>query len=399
MPSRSSSVLRFARPALVALLLAACVWALVTSWDDVTDVLPKVGALRFALSTVAAVGAGLALAVGWRILLVDIARHDVADVQDRIGHIEATAVFSASQLGKYIPGSVWPVVAQMSLARRHGIARMTVAAAFVTQMLLLVVTAVVTAAVTLPWVDAEELRTRWWLLVVAPAVCLVLVPTVQRRVLALAGRVLKRPLAVAFPRPRAMAGAVAASVVTYVLFGVHLAVLASPISPDGDGRVFVQSIGAFALAWAAGFVVIFAPAGLGVREVVLKLTMASVLVSADATAVAVLSRTSLVIADLVLGLFGIAVVALGRKAGDAAVDVGTGTGELAPAQHDENVGRGLAVGGLDVGDEPEGEDLAGHQQADGGADEARHAAGVVVADEAQDEPAHHEHEADHARDR
>lgn len=356
MPSRSSSVLRFARPALVVLLLAACVWALITSWDDVTDVLPRVGGLRFALSTVAAIGAGLALAVGWRILLIDIARHDVADVHDRLGYTEATAVFSASQLGKYIPGSVWPVVAQMSLARRHGIARVTIVAAFVTQMLLLVVTAVVTAAVTLPWVDAEELRTRWWLLVVAPAVCLVLVPSVQRRLLGLAGRLLKRELVVAFPGPRAMAGGVVASLATYVLFGVHLAVLASPISPDGDVRVLVQSIGAFALAWAAGFVVIFAPAGLGVREVVLKLTMGSVLVSADATALAVLSRTSLVIADLALGLFGIGVVALGRSRGD-----GGTAAELATAQHDEDVGRRLAVRGLDVGDEAEGEDLASHQ--------------------------------------
>nr|WP_117000680.1 lysylphosphatidylglycerol synthase domain-containing protein [Desertimonas flava] len=355
MPSRSKSVARFARPALVALLLAACVWALIASWDDVTDALPRVGAVRFVLSTLAAIGAGIALAIGWRILLVDIAGDDLEVARGRLGYTEATAVFSASQLGKYIPGSVWPVVAQMSLARRHGISRITIVAAFVTQMLLLVVTAVVTAALTLPWVDAEELRTRWWLLVIAPAVCLVLVPSVQRRLLALASRALKRPLAVAFPGPRAMAGAVLASVLTYVLFGVHLAVLASPMSPDGDVRVLVQSIGAFALAWAAGFVVIFAPAGLGVREVVLKLTMGSVLVSADATAVAVLSRTSLVIADLALGVFGIAVVALGRRRGDGA------GAELAATEHHEHVGRGLAVGRLDVGDEPEGEDLARHQ--------------------------------------
>lgn len=391
MAARPRSVLRFARPVLAGLLVAACAWALVSSWDDVTDVLPEVGAARFALSTVAAMGAGVALALGWRVLLLDIAHRDVTDVRDRLGYTESTAVYSASQLGKYVPGSVWPVVAQMSLARRHGIARLSIVAAFVTQMLLLVVTAVVIAAVTLPWVDAEELRTRWWLLVVAPAVCLVLVPRVQRWLVALAGRVLRRQLVVGFPGLRAMAGAVAASAATYVLFGVHVAVLAGPISPDGSVRVLVQSIGAFALAWAAGFVVIIAPAGLGVREVVLKLTMGSVLTSANATALAVLSRTSLVLADLVLGVAGIAFVAAG---GARRVR----RGELAAAEHDEHVGGRLAVRGLDVGDEPEGEDLTGHEEADRGAHEARHAAGVAVAQEAQHEPAHDEHEADHARD-
>ena len=339
------------------------------------------GIARFALATVAAIAAGIALAYGWRMLVIDIAP---AELSRPLGHTESVAVFSASQLGKYIPGSVWPVVAQMSLARRHGIPRRTIVAAFVVQLLLLVVSAVLVAAATLPWVDPDELKSRWWLLVVAPAICVLLVPRVQRWLLGTAGRILNRDSRRPLPGRGAMARTVAMSVLTYVLFGIHLALLAWPLSSEPDGKVFVQAIGAFALAWAAGFVVIFAPAGLGVREVVLTLTMGSVLSSADATALAVLSRTSIVIADLVLGLFGIAVVSRGRK--------------LAAAQHDEDVGRGLALGGLDVGDEPEDEDLGRHEHADGGADEARHPAGVV-AGELQDEPPHDEDEPDDAGDR
>jgi hypothetical protein len=243
---------------------------------------------------------------------------------------------------------------------------------------------VLVAAATLPWVDPDELTSRWWLLVVAPGICVLLIPSVQRWLLVRAGRILKRDLDVALPGRGAMARTVAMSVLTYVLFGIHLALLAWPLSSEPDGKVLVQAIGAFALAWAAGFVVIFAPAGLGVREVVLKLTMGSVLSSADATALAVLSRTSIVVADLVLGLFGIAVVSLGRK--------------LAAAQHDEDVGGGLAVGGLDVGDEPENQDLGREQEADGRTDQAGDTAGVVAGD-VQDEPADHQHEPDETWDR
>ena len=67
-------------------------------------------------------------------------------LSQHVGLAESVGVYSASQLGKYIPGSVWPVVAQMSLSRRHGITRRSIVAAFVNQLLLLAVTAVVTAA-------------------------------------------------------------------------------------------------------------------------------------------------------------------------------------------------------------------------------------------------------------
>src|SRR6188472_1635614 len=96
---------RYARPALVVVLLAACVLALVSSWGDVTEAMPRVGIARFSLSIVAAIAAGIALAYGWRMLVIDIAP---AELSRPLGHTESVAVFSASQLGKYIPGSVWP---------------------------------------------------------------------------------------------------------------------------------------------------------------------------------------------------------------------------------------------------------------------------------------------------
>jgi hypothetical protein len=379
---------RYARPALVVALVAACVWALVASWGDVADALPRVGWLRFVLSAVAALVAGLLLAAGWRVLLTDMAAMGpdrVAAVEhNRLGGVESVAVYSASQLGKYIPGSVWPVVAQLSLARRHGIQRRTVVAAFFMQLLLLLVSAIVVAGITLPWVNSEELRSRWWLVLLVLPACLLLVPAVQRRLLGAAGRLLRRDLGVRLPSHRALAVALVVSVATYVTFGLHLALLAWPLSPDSAVPVLVQSVGAFALAWSVGFVVVFAPAGLGVREVVLTVTMGSVLADADAIAVAVLSRTAIVLADLALGLFGVAIFSLRR--------------ELAAPQHHEDGGGGPVLGGLDVGDEAEDQDLGGDEQTHGGPDEAGDAA-VLVAGDLQDEPAHHEHQADQAGDR
>lgn len=324
MTPRTRRLLRVVRPALLLVLVAACVVALVASWDDVVDALPRVGVARFAASTLAAIVAGVLLAVGWRVLLADVGKRDVA-----LG--EAVATYSAAQLGKYVPGSVWTVVVQMALTRRYGIARRAVVSAFLVQIVLFVVAAVISAAVTLPWVDAEQLRTRWWLLAAAPALCLVLVPRVQRALLALAGRVLRREVDVPMPSVSANLRSLLVSLLACAAYGVHLAVLAGPLSTERTMAVLLQSTGAFALGWAAGLLVIFAPAGLGVRELVLTLTMGAVMSSEHTAALAVLSRVGAVIADLVLGVGGLAVLAaLGVSATRA-------RRELAAAEQDEHV--------------------------------------------------------------
>lgn len=315
-------------------------WALVASWGDVVDALPRVGAARYVAATLVAIVAGIGLALGWKFLLDNLSHDATERGASPLGTVEAVAVFSASQLGKYLPGSVWPVVAQMSLARRHGIARRNVAAAFVVHLLLLVVSAVLLAIVTLPWVDPDELRSRWWVVLAVPLIGLILVPSVQRWLLQLAGRLFRRELAIRLPRTRAVGATIAVSLLTYLCFGLHVALLAWPLSDESALAVLAQAAGGFALAWAAGFLVVIAPAGLGVREVVLTVTMGAVLVSADATAVAVLSRTSIVFADLVLGVAGIAALGGRRRLLDhgAGSDLAQGAGSpLAAAQQDEHV--------------------------------------------------------------
>jgi uncharacterized membrane protein YbhN (UPF0104 family) len=196
----------------------------------------------------------------------------------------------------------------MSLGRKRGIARRAIGATFVVHVLVMLAIGVVVAAATLPWIDANQLTARWWLLMLVPVVGALLVPPVQRRIVSVAERIVQREIAVKLPRPTAVAAASAACVFTYLCFGLHLALIGWPLMEDPGVDAFVQSVGAFALAWAVGFVVVFAPAGLGVRELVLTLTLSPFLTRDDSTAVAVLSRFSIVLADILLGLFGLVYV-------------------------------------------------------------------------------------------
>ena len=55
------------------------------------------------------------------------------------------------QLGKYIPGSVWPILTQMELGARANVPRSRSASASILTMILSLVTGLLVAAVTLPF--------------------------------------------------------------------------------------------------------------------------------------------------------------------------------------------------------------------------------------------------------
>jgi uncharacterized membrane protein YbhN (UPF0104 family) len=78
------------------------------------------------------------------------------------------------------------------------------------------------------------------------------------------------------------------AVVFWVLAGLAFDVLITSL--PGASVPWQQSMGALALAWLAGFLVIVLPAGLGVRESVLALLLSVSLPEGQAVVVAVLAR-------------------------------------------------------------------------------------------------------------
>jgi hypothetical protein len=56
--------------------------------------------------------------------------------------------------------------------------------------------------------------------------------------------------------------------------------------------------GGFAFAWSVGFIVVFAPAGAGVRDVLLVAVLGPVLGVGGATAIAVVPRILMTVGDL-----------------------------------------------------------------------------------------------------
>jgi uncharacterized membrane protein YbhN (UPF0104 family) len=86
--------------------------------------------------------------------------------------------------------------------------------------------------------------------------------------------------------------------VGWIFFGLQIWLLGSRLGLS-SGSGLLLAIGGFAFAWCAGFVVVFAPAGAGIREVVLVALFAGVMHRADATAIALVSRVLMTGGDLI----------------------------------------------------------------------------------------------------
>ena len=235
-----------------------------------------------------------ASAMVWRVLLTGL------------GHPlrlrDGARVFFLGQIGKYVPGSVWPVLAQMELGRDHAVPATVSAAAFALFMVVHLLSAVVVGAVALPVTGLVA----WpWLLAALPAV-LLLLPGPLRLGLHLAGRIVRRPL----PAP-ARAGALVVAcgwaMVMWACYGLHLWLLAPG---TGVPLGLVEAAGVFALAWAAGFVLVIAPAGAGAREAVLLALLAGSAGTGALLALALVSRVLGTVAD---ALWALAVLAQRRS--------------------------------------------------------------------------------------
>lgn len=286
---------RARRIVLTCLVLAALVLAVLASVHAGTG-LGRSASHFSALSLLvafAAVVAGLVAGMqAWRTMLSALGAPLPLGVASR--------VFFLAQLGKYLPGSVWPVVAQVELARDRGVDRSRSAAATVVSLALVLLSAVAVAAATLPFVAGDAARRYWPVLLVLPVVAAVCWPPVLGRLLALALSVTRRPpLPTALDAP-AVLRALGWSVVGWACFAVHVALLLSDLGVAAP-RALALGAGAFALAWSAGFLVVVLPAGAGAREAVLTAVLVPFTGSAGALAVALASRLLLTAADVGLG--------------------------------------------------------------------------------------------------
>ena len=287
----------------VAVAVGLAGWAVVSQQAEVQAALRRLDAATLAAAAAATTANVLLAGMVWWTAL--------ADLGSRLPLPVAARIFYVGQLGKYVPGSVWPLIAQAELGRDYHVPRRRTATATVVTMLLGVTSALLLALLVLPLGPGGVVPPEfvWVELLVIPLV-VVLHPGVLTRGVNRALRLAARePL----EHPTSLGGtarATAWAVGSWVCAGLQVCVLAVALGARADAGTLALAVGGYALAWAVGFVVVIAPAGAGARELVLAAVLSRVLDRGSIVVAVLLSRVLFTCLDLALA--GLAVIAVRR---------------------------------------------------------------------------------------
>jgi hypothetical protein len=266
-------------------------YAISKRWADIGHALARIGLPTSLLALVCTLAALTASMWAWRVLL--------AGLGSPLPFGTAARIVFIGQLGKYLPGAVWPVLAQMELATEYNVPRLRTVTASTVNMLLGPITGLIVALVALPFAGGSTPYR--WAFTALPFLLACLHPRILNYLI---GRALRFARRAPLEQPltgRVIASALGWLLVSWILYGLQIWVLAIRVGAP-SGIALPLSVGGFALAWSVGFLIVFLPAGAGAREVVLIAILGhpAGLTLAAADAVALLSRAATLAADVIM---------------------------------------------------------------------------------------------------
>ncbi|CAN5256181.1 lysylphosphatidylglycerol synthase transmembrane domain-containing protein [soil metagenome] len=267
-------------------------------WDDYGD---QIADARWAWLLVAvplAVAGMSSLGLVWRSALATLG----ATVRRR----DVFVWYQVGNLGKYIPGGVFQILGRGELATRGGVPRSVAYNSVALSMGATYLCGALVSAALLPlvFIEQESLGGTWWVFLAIPLGLAALHPRVLGRFFTLAEKLFAGAGEAQVPTWTNAVRLVLRHTVGWLGNGVACWAVAVTFAPDAP---FATIVFAGIVSWVAGFLVIFVPSGLGVREATFTAIAATSLSPEIAATVAIVSRLVFVVADLIGAALALAV--------------------------------------------------------------------------------------------
>lgn len=215
-------------------------------------------------------------------------------------------VMTASQTAKYVPGGVWFALGRVYLAKNKELSPETIGVSVIIETGLTFLVGILLFFLALSLSRPENIVNYLLLIPVFFFFLLVLYPPVLNRLVNLGLKIIKRP-AIRFELSYRQLLRIA-----FYFLGLWLAqiigyfLLINSIYPIPTGRI--PSLAAiYIISWMAGFIVILAPGGLGVREGTMSLLLSALVPSALAIGISFISRVWITIFEIVIFFAGLSI--------------------------------------------------------------------------------------------
>ena len=297
--------MKLARMIGVLLVAVSVVYFLAAAWQH-ADQLPPVAWNAWALGALVAatslyLSQFLSGGIAWHLWLTS--------VREPSRPVVAVALFSLSQIAKYVPGSVAQHIARVALGRRHGLGTSGMVVTIALEQGCSIVAGIAMACATValigPAMVGVELPSP--LRIALIAIIALLLPMagiwmVGESRPAIMDRWLG-PQRIKHPGLATLASCFVLYCANFIISGWSIDLLARYLFGAPEGHVLI-AIGVFVAAWVAGMVAIVSPGGIGVREAVMLAGLTPVYGAGTALGVAVCYRVVTSLGDGVGFLFG-----------------------------------------------------------------------------------------------
>ncbi|MEI6199266.1 MAG: lysylphosphatidylglycerol synthase domain-containing protein [Actinomycetota bacterium] len=258
---------------------------LVSKWDEVSNAFSQVDAINLVLSLL--LGLAAMTSIGWIWVAMIIAR------SHNVRHRNAMSWYFTGQLGKYVPGGIWPIVGRAELAVRNGIPRRDAYAS--TGLSLVTTYAAAVVAIGIGAASTSGHR----LIAVLIALGLITVyiafaqPSLRTVIIRIASRVSSS--ASSLTDPKRLARLTLMHVPAWLLMSLSTSVTATAF---GAHIGIADMLFITTTSWLAGFVVVGVPGGIGVREAVFTSLAGGIIGTPMAVSLALMSRVVFIAVDL-----------------------------------------------------------------------------------------------------
>ena len=286
------------RVAQVVLTLALVAFAVRQLWRQWTDA--SRAELRFDLNVGWLLLASALVFVTY-LLLIETWRRVLARLGAQVAFAPAARVWFASNLGKYIPGKIWTVTAMVVMIGKEGVPAPAAGASAV--VITIAQAATGFAVVMLTSVRAvREIAggtTGVVMAILGMAIALTAAPVLARQWNRLAARLGREQLSVTVPMS-AVGIALVGCGISWWTYGIAFQLLVRAIFGEAVGPTS-HYVAAYASSYLFGLLALFAPGGIGAREVALALVLPALglATQAQSVVITIVSRLWLTVLELV----------------------------------------------------------------------------------------------------
>jgi uncharacterized membrane protein YbhN (UPF0104 family) len=236
----------------------------------------------------------------------------VAELDGTLPYRKALYIMSTSQIAKYLPGGIWYTLGRVYLGKTAKIREEIGLLSVIFETFLLMLTDLVIFLVAINFLGSKTVLSPMLSVIFIVIILVLLYPPLLNALLNIALKLLRRPrvtLKVKYINILKLSAYFFAVWICQIAGFYALINSIYPLTPAQIPSITA----AYTLSWITGFIVLFAPGGLGVREGMMSILLAPVLPSPLAIVISFITRIWITFFELVMFFIGLATKRQDRK--------------------------------------------------------------------------------------